>query len=245
MYKKISLFIFYLLSSVTLPQISYATQVRYYDIEVVIFENLDENARISEAWPHLANYEPVKPSVTIGQPYPGPMPRKYLPNWTFKPLADNLYHLKTEAKLLAESNKYRILKHIAWRQPGMPAEMALPVEIHENMVATPVTTTNIATHASTTTGTATAALDGQIKIHLSRYLHADVDLQYRVAMPQTTLITDTDDAETTTAAGRPSADISEYIYRLKQSRRMRSGEVHYIDHPVLGVLVLASPVKNR
>ncbi|ABC29470.1 hypothetical protein HCH_02682 [Hahella chejuensis KCTC 2396] len=33
-------------------------------------------------------------------------------------------------------------------------------------------------------------------------------------------------------------------YRNRQSRRMRSGEVHYLDHPVVGVLVKIIPVRN-
>ncbi|AZZ93035.1 hypothetical protein EUZ85_20785 [Hahella sp. KA22] len=33
-------------------------------------------------------------------------------------------------------------------------------------------------------------------------------------------------------------------YRNRQSRRMRSGQVHYLDHPVVGVLVKIIPVRN-
>ncbi len=35
----------------------------------------------------------------------------------------------------------------------------------------------------------------------------------------------------------------EQIIPVRQSRRMRSGELHYIDHPALGLLVLVSPVE--
>ncbi len=31
------------------------------------------------------------------------------------------------------------------------------------------------------------------------------------------------------------------VFRLHQSRRMRSRELHYLDHPVLGMLVVARP----
>jgi hypothetical protein len=30
---------------------------------------------------------------------------------------------------------------------------------------------------------------------------------------------------------------------MQASRRMRSGELHYIDHPLMGVLIKVTPVK--
>ncbi len=58
------------------------------------------------------------------------------------------------------------------------------------------------------------ALDGTVKISVERYLHIDLDLLLR---------------------GR---------YRFTGHRRMRSGETHYIDHPMLGALVLVSPLED-
>ncbi len=56
-------------------------------------------------------------------------------------------------------------------------------------------------------------LDGTIQVSVKRYLHVDLDLLLKT--------------------GRS--------YRLKTSRRMRSKEIHYIDHPMMGVLVLITP----
>ncbi|WNO07575.1 CsiV family protein [Teredinibacter sp. KSP-S5-2] len=38
--------------------------------------------------------------------------------------------------------------------------------------------------------------------------------------------------------------LTKNIVLMKQKRRMRSGELHYIDHPKLGILVLITPVEN-
>jgi hypothetical protein len=35
------------------------------------------------------------------------------------------------------------------------------------------------------------------------------------------------------------------VFRLNQSRKMRSTEVHYLDHPVLGVIVLVTPYSEN
>jgi hypothetical protein len=35
------------------------------------------------------------------------------------------------------------------------------------------------------------------------------------------------------------------FYHLTESRRMRSKELHYLDHPVLGVLLLVTPYEGK
>ena len=59
-------------------------------------------------------------------------------------------------------------------------------------------------------------LTGTIKVSLAHYLHLDADLLY------------------TAGAEGPTV-------RMKQSRRMRSKEIHYLDGPVLGIIVLMTP----
>jgi hypothetical protein len=68
-----------------------------------------------------------------------------------------------------------------------------------------------------------ARLTGSLRLSVSRYLHLEADLQLMEA-----------GASSTSYDGLPR-------YRLQQSRRMRSGELHYLDHPRLGVLVLITP----
>jgi hypothetical protein len=68
-----------------------------------------------------------------------------------------------------------------------------------------------------------AELEGVIRFYMSRYLHLDVDLLYRQAAP----------------AGSASGEV---VYRLTEQRKVRSQEVHYFDHPKLGVLVRVMPV---
>lgn len=62
-------------------------------------------------------------------------------------------------------------------------------------------------------------LDGTLRVSRSRFLHIDVDLLLR-------------NPETDTTAG---------LVRLQQTRRVNSGEVHYFDHPLFGLLVKLTP----
>lgn len=57
-------------------------------------------------------------------------------------------------------------------------------------------------------------VDGSVALLLSRYLHLDVDLVY--------------------TQSNSAADLSSY--RLKERRRMRRNELHYLDSPRLGLL---------
>jgi hypothetical protein len=66
------------------------------------------------------------------------------------------------------------------------------------------------------------ALDGAIRVSRSRFLHIDVDLLYR-------------------EPGAAGAGTTAELFRLQQTRRINSGEVHYFDHPVFGVLVKLTP----
>lgn len=64
---------------------------------------------------------------------------------------------------------------------------------------------------------------GSLRLSVARYLHLETDL--RLVEDDRYILQDSQAA----------------VYSLRQSRRMRSGELHYIDHPRLGVLALVTP----
>lgn len=64
-------------------------------------------------------------------------------------------------------------------------------------------------------------LSGVVKVGLSRYLHLDVNLLYRKS------------------TGNGAFD----TFQLSESRRMRSKEIHYLDHPMMGVIALITPLQ--
>lgn len=256
--------------------------VRYYDIETIIFESLDPAARQAENWAVETKRQVPPVSVELDQPYPGTIPPQYNPNLTFKTLPESDFRLQTTDKLLTNSNQYRILLHTAWVQPGMGPQAALPVHItrsfltqtpvvHNLIPATPGAPPADLPQATTQTPTR-SVLDGYIKIILTRYLHADVDLLYTTGLPvnpqnpQAGAVTPasntavvngtaptTENPADATTVNNPSANTNTnaspalpppVVYQLKQSRRMRSKVLHYLDHPVLGMLLLITPHKD-
>jgi hypothetical protein len=112
-------------------------------------------------------------------------------------------------------------------------------------------------------------LDGVMTLYRKRYIHAELALKLRepatrevqlVEIPDSTM--DDPLAETTKALNWQlqwedlsspgesehdrSAEVS-YLraYQMKQQRRLRSQELHYFDHPLLGVLLWITPVTHE
>ncbi len=78
-------------------------------------------------------------------------------------------------------------------------------------------------------GTETTApyIDGTVRVSLGRYLHLDLDLQLHTESRQEEFM--------------PESGGSLQL-RLTEQRRMRSKELHYFDHPRMGVIALITPV---
>lgn len=220
--------------------LTHAEEIRYYDVEVVLFENLDNASRQGENWPKSVELELPETRIEIGQPYPGPIPKEYDPKFTFKALSQKDYQLQEQAKKIDESESRRVLLHTGWRQPGMAREEALTVYFKRQIAGTspdsPVTT-EVAVDPMATSRLAQAQageLEGMIRVILSRYLHVDSDIVFRPQLAE--------EPQSFYAMEIMESTVQPVVYRLQQTRRrMRSRELHYLDNPVLGMLVLITP----
>ena len=155
-------------------------------------------------------------------------------------LSKDRYRLAGVNRVLELSREYRPLLHVAWQQPGLdsrniraihldntqfdeePAEQAEP-QPGEGSVR-PEYTPPVKVY------------DGILRLWKSRFLHVDVDFAYfpeSTEQPAQGAAGGTDDNEL------PSAG---YV-RLTQSRRIRSEELHYFDHPLFGLVVQVSRIE--
>lgn len=228
-----------LLAPVTWAQetASQATNEKWYQVEVIVFERLGRSGLDAEAWDPDPGHPPIEESIALIAPGespqegPGPHAFRILP-------ADALTMGKIRGHL-ENARDMRPILHVAWRQPGVIREDAQWVNLY-----LPPHGSSTASTSDTFLGMARRVgaqdlgntsqpmlvpldalqaptvvppvLDGSIRVHLARYLHAEVDLLYH----------------------RDGVDTR---FRLLESRRMRSGELHYLDHPVFGILVKVIP----
>lgn len=132
----------------------------------------------------------------------------------FRELTPGERILEAEATRLRRARGYEVLAHLAWRQPFLPNEPGMAQLIATADPALP-------------DQAAGELLLGTVTIDLRRFLHAHLDLYYRPRQPAALLDADT--------IGRNEA--SGRFIHIRQSRRMRSGELHYLDHPQIGAII--------
>ena len=82
---------------------------------------------------------------------------------------------------------------------------------------------DIARLAGTLDSGAVPRVEGTLRLSVARYLHLETDLR----------LIDVESGQFMEEA-LP-------VYRMRQSRRMRSGELHYLDHPRFGLIALITP----
>lgn len=153
---------------------------------------------------------------------------------SYRWLPPETFTLGPQAQRLARRGGYQVLLHGRWVQPVPPREAPEGLLIQ----------------TGPRYGDA-YALEGSIGVTLGRFLHFRAELAYREPLMGRSPI---DQALAPDPAGgdavravplRPltAAELVPDGYLLLQeSRRLRSGELHYLDHPKLGILVRIEPV---
>jgi Peptidoglycan-binding protein, CsiV len=117
---------------------------------------------------------------------------------------------------------YRALAHGGWVQEGLDEASARPMNLGTLGIVNPA---------------------GTLRLHLGRYLHLTVDLEYQAPGPAGAGAGQ--QTATSSAFGSPLTEFDVIPrYHLVEQRRARSGELHYIDHPMFGLLFLITPVRE-
>jgi hypothetical protein len=113
-----------------------------------------------------------------------------------------------------------------------------------------------ATEADTLVGPLPNPLFGILRLSVSRYLHLDANLNYRIpVMKEEVVPMNPEDQFGSTSFGQgtsfnsPTSSGESTIikrqvlqnFNLKETRRMRSKEIHYFDNPVIGIIVRVIP----
>lgn len=205
-----------------------------YKIELIVFANTEPQAFHSEQWAMEVEPPAMDDALDVfgGQRRSG-----------FMPLANG--DLTEARQLLDNSERFEVLKHVVWQQPGLAADEAIPVRIHGGQDFGPQYPERMEPHLEVGEDgniveipgpDRLEQLDGTVRVELGRFLHVYTDLLLRkpVVLEQV-------DPETQQTVQTPALlDIP-----MREHRRMRSRELHYIDHPLLGVLVQITPVEEE
>lgn len=203
------------------PFISYANDVGY-EVEVILFEDLSSKYSNSEKW--LTTEDMLLTETQSGES----TDNKEIPTENSDPVFQKLTlensRLSKQLEKLQNRSDYQILVHEIWKQTGLDAKKAFPIAIDSEKANTAASTTTESLES------ASSSLSGTITLIMSRYLHINANLVYRKPLPL-----DNEDNDHS-----QSGNLYEN-YPVTFERRMRSKEIHYIDHPFIGMIILAVP----
>jgi hypothetical protein len=211
-----------------------------YDVEVIIFE--DSHARYLQSEDWKASTEIIEQKYLqeeAGQRSASSKNRGIYSNIPSTTLAQ-------QAKRLNNSSEFNILYQAAWRQQGLDKDQAFDIDLKELR--------NL--HRSKSDN----SIDGSFRVELARYLHFHGDLYYRRPLPVDSE-TEANEAPVNDMAasqlppGKYNTQKNEtevsftevpgyQTFPMHVHRRMRSKELHYIDHPLVGILVEITPVET-
>ena len=184
----------------------------WYEFEVLVFRRIDKGAGRTEVW----SDDPGMPSFENAIPFDTRSSATLHEGQPipYRTLPAGERRLDNVWTAFRNSRNYRPLYHVAWRQQVVDPQQAQSLYLYLPPDAGEAGPLN------------PPKLEGTIKIGVKRYLHMETDLLLRLPV-------------------KPEDGDSYFLgpavrsYRLSNNRRMRSGKLHYLDHPVLGVLVQA------
>lgn len=268
--------------------------IPWYQIELIIFANQNQQGMISETWPEppallspefLELTHPDDASPASSSEVPSIMPTPY------ELLKSTELQLIPIAKKLASSRKYQPLLHMGWRQPTLHPDKSMPIFVYRGIdlslradsanAMQPAAASNAGgsrfssvavgsfTYDSSQYGQLLPASEvdalygprlnpfyGTLRLSVSRYLHLEANLNYRIPIIKEELVpvnladslvssgfqqnvafTEQGDTAETRMQTRETLQ----NFNMFETRRMRSKEIHYFDHPLIGIIVRVIP----
>lgn len=209
------------------------SSTKWYQIEYIIFEHLHTDD-------HILRYEDI--------PYPKQADKQYsyitantqpASKFQFTQLPQEQMDLANAFQRLKRSRDIEVLDMKAWQQ-ALPEGSVPPIKINN-------------------TASKKRTLFGELQLRKSRYTHAEFTLYLAntISLPYKDikdwlLEQDTNwklidlitpiatPSSLTEAAG--SSELYQNIHYLGESRRIKEGEIHYIDHPVISVIITMKEV---
>jgi len=125
--------------------------------------------------------------------------------------------LNGAADALARHARTRTLAHLGWQQDS-GGQRAIRLRGRGNV--------RVQDRSGAGSSAEYPELDGDVSLRFGRGIEVHVDTLLRIAL--------------TDVAGRPAG---QQRFRLNSKRVLATGELHYLDHPALGVLVRVDPVE--
>ncbi len=196
----------------------------WYEVEAIVFRQWEQGGRHAERWPTRAD-EPHYPAWQVPVGCGDESVARNADTPSLRCLGADRRQLAPHWRALSRSDAYEPLYHLAWVQPALGREASVAVPVPYSWRPP---TEAAATGQEAQPPRYRPPVYGLLRIYEARHLHAVADLRL-----------------TRWAAGgapRAEALVRAPLHRLVQDRQLRSGELHYLDHPAMGVLITVRSV---
>ncbi|WP_027857008.1 CsiV family protein [Marinobacterium jannaschii] len=227
-----------------------AAEAPWYQVEVLIFANEDPSVLDDEFWPTELSVPDSPKSISLKTPTTTAQSFS-----AFERLPSSALLFNNEKQRIGRYDSFRVLFHAGWLQPVTSERYARQIHIKSGDIL----------------DNGMYELEGYISIDKGRYLHFRPDLYHSRHLspseaevlqhaeeqpPQQFTALNTEETPQPQEVSTPSAEIpgitsqvspfsSEFLtVNMNQGRRMRSKEIHYLDHPLMGILVLMIPISE-
>ncbi len=182
-------------------------QIPNYTLEVIVFETFALKSWTEEYWPEELDQLDYENNLFLADVLANPQAN------IEQRFAAQEIELKEVAKKLSPNKGYKILFHQAWSQ-NTYADLKMPQLLIE------------AAHDNT-------QMAGTVKLYKSRYAHVDFDLRFERRIPDRIKTLFFEQQKITPFDIEPES----WQFELRESRKIRPNQLHYIDHPLFGILV--------
>ncbi|EAR60589.1 CsiV family protein [Neptuniibacter caesariensis] len=207
----------------------------WFKVEVVVFANNASEPLSAEYWPTITEIPEKSRATYLGGEG----------NGAYQRLSSSALSLKQAKNSLRAKGDYKVLFHSAWMQPVVETQNPRPIKIRGGDIL----------------DNGMHELEGYIAVGRGRYLHfrPDLYLNRPLSTEESALlknpissqakdsISDTQLTMQSASGAAPSNNLIQLpdilTVNLNQARRMRSKELHYIDHPLMGILVEIKPAQ--
>ncbi|EJI1383290.1 MULTISPECIES: peptidoglycan binding protein CsiV [Vibrio] len=238
---------------------------RQFDIEVIIFKRAVDAESTTESWPNqLPKIDMENVGSLESESYRRSKGVTLLPSSSFR--------LNAQEAALNNHAGFKVLKHVAWRQ-GDRGKSSAPIfrivggrDFSDSYQADgrPINGNSNQTFSSDGYSKETVngplyELDGRFQIYVQHYLFAETTLDLREPSvrevrfePTSTeqLADDLGEVDGNVQVGNlaeisPTVTEEKFLksYRMDQKRRMRSSETHYLDNPLMGMIIQVRRVR--
>jgi len=206
---------------------SLAHAARWYSVEVLVFTHNNTTERDHENWPTTTPAQLLNElrAADAVERQPAGSGNQY------QELSPSKFKLGGIRKRLANSPRYRPILHTGWVQeaPWRGRDVLQPIVFQANTDGAPVGLSP----------SRVPDITGTLTLSRKRYLHLDVDLVMHEPSTQAEaydqLALNDRFADFSNSGNRPVT-----AFRLKESRRLKRGEIHYLDNPAFGLIVIAN-----